>query len=478
MTQEYKEGISVFVTVYKTKEYVDACIDSIYAQSYITSHDNWEVIVFCDGDDECYEHLIPQMFKRKNFKLLRSAVNFGTYISSNTAAREAQYSWLLRVDSDDTLTPDCLWVGSKLFSKYDYITFHRIYPESNEPKPVLSIGNPFIRHTLFDQMGGYQPWRISADAEFYFRCKNICRNVTIDNVLVVASVRNDSLTKDRGTGLGTPARKLFQEISRIWTNPLTMEDARIPYRTCAFDMPSAEDAFRAGLLEKAKYVCFPVFGKRYNVYEKLEREGKSIYNLPLGGRMYEIAGNEHHYLTSYTYDYVIPPLSLMFNFNFNRADFNLKENIVGGGDFSYLVPKKDYKFTFEDFNTGEIFTDLVYDGGIVNTTIKEYATDNPFHNLFIGNHKCCKITNENAPIQKTILLSCDSQMIPSIPILCCYFRTVIHMDNRTSRNTKEDKLNLSGSKSFLHKIFGDTVDYVCVALYVSGLYRYLKINLK
>ena len=52
--------------------------------------------------------------------------------------------------------------------------------------------------------------------------------------------------------------------------------------------------------------------------------------------------------------------------------------------------------------------------------------------LFYKFMQSSKIINENAPIDKCILISGDSQILPLIPILAYYVKTVIYLDYRWS----------------------------------------------
>ena len=56
----------------------------------------------------------------------------------------------------------------------------------------------------------------------------------------------------------------------------------------------------------------------------------------------------------------------------------------------------------------------------------------PYHQIYKYAHWSSKIVNENALIDKCILISGDSQVLPLIPILAYYVKTVIYLDYRWS----------------------------------------------
>ena len=60
-----------------------------------------------------------------------------------------------------------------------------------------------------------------------------------------------------------------------------------------------------------------------------------------------------------------------------------------------------------------------------------------FHRLYKGGHRCSRIINETIDNDRKILISGDSFMIPLVPILACYFKEVVLMDNRTAKSQAE-----------------------------------------
>ena len=84
-----------------------------------------------------------------------------------------------------------------------------------------------------------------------------------------------------------------------------------------------------------------------------------------------------------------------------------------------------------------------------------------------------------------MFVSGDSQIIPDIPVLACYFREVWYFDNRTGYTTsKRDKNNnytiswnkdkhLYCEKYYKNKPFTD----VLIQVYCAGLERYQKWNM-
>lgn len=164
--------------------------------------------------------------------------------------------------------------------------------------------------------------------------------------------------------------------------------------------------------------------------------------------------NRHHFIPKFFYDFVLPILSTILGFPYSKEDFNLNEKIIkykNGDiiDFSFFTPiDKNLEFSLKYFDIveqgeGKIFAFLQErDGGfgilspvneILNTKLMERLNGGEFgfyHKLFVGAHNCVRVDNKNLSNGKKIIISSDSHSIPIIPILSCYYETVVVLDNR------------------------------------------------
>ena len=99
--------ISIIVPVYKVRDYLPGCLDSILAND--TS--DCEIILVDDGSpDDC--GAICDRYAEAHSELIRVVhqANGGIGAARNTGLAEAKGEWLLFVDSDDTIAPDSLRV--------------------------------------------------------------------------------------------------------------------------------------------------------------------------------------------------------------------------------------------------------------------------------------------------------------------------------------------------------------------------------
>jgi len=178
-------------------------------------------------------------------------------------------------------------------------------------------------------------------------------------------------------------------------------------------------------------------------------------------------GNEHHLYPDNFYKMILPLMSLYIkNFNFNISDFEYVPYFTKNGNFdlSYLIPKnKDLRFTIEKNN--KVLAEHE-DFSCLHGMDGKGTFDSDYHRLFRGYHSCCKIVNETIDNEKKLFISGDSMMIPAIPILACYYKEVVYMDNRSENSYK---------KYYENVIFDDVIFQM---LEGKNIKKYLIDNLK
>ena len=100
--------ISIIIPVYNVSRYIRKCIESVLAQTY----PDWEAIIVddCGSDDSmavAYD-VIGHSSLSARFKFARHERNRGLSAARNTGSAMAGGDYLLYVDSDDYIAPDCL----------------------------------------------------------------------------------------------------------------------------------------------------------------------------------------------------------------------------------------------------------------------------------------------------------------------------------------------------------------------------------
>ncbi len=103
---DYKYDISIIVPAYNVEEYIDACMESLLAQTYDFS--KIEVVAIDDGSsDGSYEALKKYASEHSNVKVLTQE-NQGLSKTRNRGLDEAEGKYIAFLDPDDTLTPESI----------------------------------------------------------------------------------------------------------------------------------------------------------------------------------------------------------------------------------------------------------------------------------------------------------------------------------------------------------------------------------
>ena len=181
------------------------------------------------------------------------------------------------------------------------------------------------------------------------------------------------------------------------------------------------------LIDKAIYIQFPYSYSSYKDY-KVDKE---INRLPFAqrGMMYDgWAKNNNHYTPQYHREHTIPLLCKLLNINFNDNDFVIDNRNSGKFDISLLKPKKEYKYEIFGFNRNEHFDNLSFDDITNNDSSKNDITN--YHRLYKYSHECSRLINKTINSDRILFISGDSQFIPIVSFLSCFFKEIWYMDNR------------------------------------------------
>lgn len=236
--KKYESGISICITAYKAKAFIKETLDSIAAQTWFKYHDNWEVIVGVDGCKETLKYLKAIMKNYKNLRVVMMNSNKGTYVTTNTIMSLAKYDGLIRFDSDDIMCPDMVYEIMKSRKEKDVLrlkmkNFGMIDTER------YAVGQIYVRHTFFDEFGGYKAWPCSGDSDFLKRVVNFARVGYINKVLLLRRVHEGSLTTSKETGWKSETRKKYKDMVRR-VRPASKESAIITMITNSFKEITAD----------------------------------------------------------------------------------------------------------------------------------------------------------------------------------------------------------------------------------------------
>lgn len=167
---------SVIIACYQSATYINACVDSVLAQS----RDDVETIVVDDGSNDAPEQVLGA---RKEALVLCRQANRGLPGARNTALALARGDWCVLLDADDTLeagffaaidrhleqgegdTPDAIAPNSRMVGEHphagclegDLKNWHEPCPDRLDilAYKVPSIGRSVLRRTTILAIGGY-----------------------------------------------------------------------------------------------------------------------------------------------------------------------------------------------------------------------------------------------------------------------------------------------------------------------------------
>ena len=186
--------ISVLIPAYNSAKYLEKCLDSITLQ---TAKTEFEVLVGVDGCIETLYEAARLMDKYEWLDVFYCEENMGRYIMTNTLIEEKLGNKVIFFDSDDIMMPTLF--QEVLDCKEDMMLWKYYSLRNGVVEPVkhndYAHGVLYMNDKAIKTLGGYQPWRCSADTELLTRSKysNLTRRLN-DKGLMVYRIHKDSLT--------------------------------------------------------------------------------------------------------------------------------------------------------------------------------------------------------------------------------------------------------------------------------------------
>ena len=112
-------NVSIIVPIYNVEKYVERCLNSVSAQTYLGEIE-CVLVDDCGKDDSVKKVLdyIENDHSGIHFRVVHHAKNRGLSAARNTGIRESTGDWLFFLDSDDWITPDCVRIMMDCISQY------------------------------------------------------------------------------------------------------------------------------------------------------------------------------------------------------------------------------------------------------------------------------------------------------------------------------------------------------------------------
>lgn len=200
--------ISIIVPLYNKEKFIKKTLDSVLNQSF----KDFEVLVVDDGSTDS-SITVVQSYQDKRINLIKKE-NGGVSSARNLGIKRANGDWILFLDADDELEPECLdtfykstlihpeikiivsnfWIVSmdgtrKTFSKWrnskildnplKYIWYKRIYPRPGNTlihKDVFMTHSGYIENMSYNEDFEFSLRIVSSYKVFYISCNSMSYN--------------------------------------------------------------------------------------------------------------------------------------------------------------------------------------------------------------------------------------------------------------------------------------------------------------
>lgn len=148
-------GISIIVPLYNKEHTIERSLESVFSQN----DSRYEVIVVDDGStDNSYQFVTEKYGSRIRFI---SQSNGGPSAARNSGAQHAKMKYLLFLDADDELTPDCVGIHLRAFQNYPIaslcITSHQVMDQGKLVSENLVDSSELVLEGEFGCVQGFHP---------------------------------------------------------------------------------------------------------------------------------------------------------------------------------------------------------------------------------------------------------------------------------------------------------------------------------
>ena len=187
MKNNMKE-IYVLITIFNNINYIEECIDSINNNTI-----NCKIILGIDGCEPTKQKVESIMYKYDNLKVVYFKENKGTYITINSLIEMTPNDCYIQIFGSDDIM-----YNNMLYNMYN-----------NSPCYSEYSGISMLHKSIYNNLGGYMPWRMAADTEFRQRLKRFIKNYKQLPSMFKYRQHQNNITKSQEYGLKSKLRKEY-----------------------------------------------------------------------------------------------------------------------------------------------------------------------------------------------------------------------------------------------------------------------------
>ena len=172
---------SIIIPIYNSEKYLDRCLASICNQTF----SSFEVLLINDGSSDNSLEICNKWAQKDSRIIVLSQKNYGASAARNKGIKEATGKYIQLVDSDDTISPECLEkiYGIILQDKYPDLVEFRLSYHSYDGRTstfgtILQPGK-YDRQFLQEE---FLPVHllIKEDSKIYYNIYNVLRFIKTD----------------------------------------------------------------------------------------------------------------------------------------------------------------------------------------------------------------------------------------------------------------------------------------------------------
>jgi len=171
--------VSVVIPTYNRRDLVERCLDSLALQT----HDDIEIIVVDDGSTDGTAELVASRYPHARMERLPR--NGGFAVAANAGIRAARGAWVLLLNNDVTMEPDCI---ARMLATAEQASSDIVAPMilwDDDRARIYSAGDRMRKDGRPEPIGFRQPREGFTPPEFIFGATAACglfRREVLDTV--------------------------------------------------------------------------------------------------------------------------------------------------------------------------------------------------------------------------------------------------------------------------------------------------------
>lgn len=181
--------------------------------------------------------------------------------------------------------------------------------------------------------------------------------------------------------------------------------------------------------------------EEYTIIDLPNKENSNYLNFSLNG---------NHFIPEYHKEVVIPKLEELLDFKVDDSFvWTIRKVNNGNSDLGFYRPvnPNNYMFSAYCITTGE---EKEGNFDILTTCVDTEPSHTDYHRVYCYPHRCSRIINLTNDTDRRLLLCGDSQLLPEIALLACFFKEVWYLDKRYGNFSAKE---LFKNIEFTHVLF-------------------------